>query len=268
MVVNNMAVPYDRPMRWLEWGLDRVVLQTVDRLVTGSRAASERLSVLGRTARAKATPLHNGIARRLPSETREETRIRLHIPDDAVVFGVVAVLEARKGHLTLLEAIAKVKQEAVGFSEPVLVLIEGAGPMLAALEACVAQRGLQDWVRFVGPETNVMNLMQIADVVVLPSIANEDFPNVVLEAMALGKPVVASRLAGTPEQIEDAVTGYLVPPKDPIALADAIRRLANDAVSRKRMGQAGLERFMTDFRAEVAVGRYMQLYEILRGSLR
>ena len=120
--------------------------------------------------------------------------------------------------------------------------------------------GLEQRCRFIGAEAHVMNLMSAVDVLVVPSVSHEDFPNVILEAMGLGKPVVASRLAGTPEQVDDEHTGLLVPPGDAAALALALRRLVLDPALRDEMGRAGRRRFEERFTAEVAVRRYAELY--------
>jgi glycosyltransferase involved in cell wall biosynthesis len=88
-------------------------------------------------------------------------------------------------------------------------------------------------------------------------------PNAVLEAMAAGKPVVATRVGGVPEVVDDGVTGLLVPPRDPDALADAVVRLLRDPNRMRRMGQAGLERVRRHFSVEQMVRRTEALYEEL-----
>ena len=87
-----------------------------------------------------------------------------------------------------------------------------------------------------------MNFIGAMDLIVLPSVGYEDFPNVVLEAMRLGKPVIASRIAGTPEQVIDEVTGLLVPPGAPADLSAAIHRVAKDPALQKAWGHAGAAR--------------------------
>ena len=103
--------------------------------------------------------------------------------------------------------------------------------------------------------------MKILDVLILPSVTYEDFPNVVLEAMALGKPVVSTRLAGVPEQINDGETGILVAPNNFEELAKAITELCDNAELRSHMGLAAIRKFKEKFTAEIAVKNYMNLYE-------
>ena len=108
--------------------------------------------------------------------------------------------------------------------------------------------------------------MNAINIVVLPSVDREDFPNVILEAMCLGKPVLASRLAGTPEQIVDGETGLLVPPGKPHNLADALRKLLKDKDLCIKLGSKARDRFESNFTADIAVKRYLDLYKELIGG--
>ena len=105
--------------------------------------------------------------------------------------------------------------------------------------------------------------MNALDILVLPSIDSEDFPNVTLEAMQLGKAVVASALAGTPEQILQDETGLLVEPGNPEALAKALGRLIERPEWSKCLGAKGQERFFKMFTAEMAVKNYLEFYHSL-----
>ncbi|MEI8218690.1 MAG: glycosyltransferase family 4 protein, partial [Elusimicrobiota bacterium] len=218
-VVNNMVVPYKRPSRWVERPIDIAVVACTTRFVTGSAFAAQALQRVLSIPAPRVIHLPNGVAQRPVTETRTQVLDRYGIRHDAVVAVTVAILERRKGHRVLLEALRKI---AAGGDErlvPVLV-IEGHGPEEDSLKAFVARYCLGRFLRF-GTEKNVFNLMAAADMVVLPSLSNEDFPNVVLEAMSLGKPVIASTIAGTPEQIDTGRTGLLVDPGNPEVLADA-----------------------------------------------
>ena len=103
--------------------------------------------------------------------------------------------------------------------------------------------------------------MAMLDVLILPSVADEDFPNVVLEAMALGKPVIASRLAGIPEQVSEGETGFLTDPRNVEQLAQAITELTNDTQLRLQMGKAAFNKFQNFFTSEVSVENYLTLYQ-------
>jgi glycosyltransferase involved in cell wall biosynthesis len=258
-VVNNVAVPYTRFTRRLEWGIDRLVVRNVSVFITGSGYAGDRLRSLLELPPEKVLNIPNGIASRPVKETREAVLKRLGIPDNALVLGTVAVLEPRKGHKYLLEALAQVRDKFDGFSKVVL-LIEGLGGERARLEELVAGLGLKENVRFLGREANVFDLMRAFDVFILPSVGYEDFPNVILEAMSMGKPVVGTKVAGIPEQVLDGETGLIVEPADAGALAGAVLRLLSDSQARAEMGRKGRERFDARFICGKAVAGYAALY--------
>ncbi len=262
MVVNNIAAA----PRWHERPVERVIGRlmccSVQAFVTGSQFANHALQRRLAGCGARFLGLHNGIGARQPDEPAGATRERLGIPADALVFLIVALHEPRKGHRVLLDALARMNAHLPRESRPVVV-IEGTGPDEPVLRGIAVQLGLQDQVRFTGRERNVFNLMQCADVLVVPSIANEDFPNVVLEAMSLGTPVLASSLAGIPEQVVDGACGWLVPPGDASALAAAMLRLVQYPALMAAAGTASRNRFQSNFTSDIAVGRYINLYREL-----
>jgi glycosyltransferase involved in cell wall biosynthesis len=262
MVVNNIATPSRYWFRLIDWPLNRLIARSVTIFVTGSRFAGQALQATLHCAPDKFASIHNGIKLRTTGETRAETRDRLCLPKDTLVFGIVALLEHRKGHCVLLNAMAVLRQ-IIGDKNMPILLIEGEGPELCALERAVEELAVGHWVRFVGTERNVFDFMQALDVIVLPSIANEDFPNVVLEAMGLGKPVIASRIAGTSEQIEDGITGWLVEPGDSSALALKMSTFIEDNEQISAVGARARTQFEERFTADVAVSRYLNLYQAL-----
>ncbi len=196
------------------------------------------------------------------TERKEETLRRLGVHEGRLLIGVVAVLERRKGHAVLIEAMRILKEEMPAGALP-LVLIEGEGVEREALEGLVKDGGLDGDVLFVGSEGNVFNFMNAVDVVVLPSIGQEDFPNVILEAMSLGKTVIASTIAGIPEQIDHMRDGILVEPGSAASLAGAIRSVATDGVLRESLATEAREKFARSFSARTSVGNYEVLYERL-----
>jgi len=261
MVVNNMAIDYQRFSRWWEYPVDRFVARTVTKFVTGSIAATNQLQHVLRLPAHKVQPIHNGIMSRGTTESLIETRKRLGLETfDGVIFGVIAVMDPRKGHQVLLDAICYILQQHDAKSL-FKILIEGDGPLRRKLEDFVIANQLVEHCIFVGTETNVMNLMSILDVVVLPSISHEDFPNIVLEAMAFGKPVIASQIAGTSEQIIDGETGILVEPRNIKQLATAFETLLLDKILRAQMGKLAQQRFQKHFVADVSVSKYVSLYQ-------
>lgn len=261
MVVNNQAAGYRRFTRWLDFPVDMMVAYSVTKFITGSESAARQLKRVLRLTECKVQTIHNGVLLRQTTESREETGKRLSLEHfDGILYGVVAIMEPRKGHQVLLDAMVRILEGTPDHCLDFKVLLEGDGPLSDELKAFVVENGLSDYCIFSGEEANVINFMALLDILILPSIGNEDFPNVIIEAMALGKPVIASRLAGTPEQVVDGETGILFTPKDVGQLAAAIISLENDEQLRLQMGQAGLERFQKHFTAAAAVENYLSFY--------
>jgi glycosyltransferase involved in cell wall biosynthesis len=124
------------------------------------------------------------------------------------------------------------------------------------------------WVKHLGPLANadVLALYAAADVVVVPSVIPDALSRVVLEAMAAGRPIVATAVGGMPELIEDGVSGLLVPRRDPAALADALVRLLDDRALAARLGAAARRRAETRFSPDVSVERLLALYRAVRAA--
>lgn len=261
-VVNNIAQPYTSPLRWTDYPFDRLVAGAVTMFITGSASAAIELRRVLRLPAERVRTIHNGIAPRALHEPREAVLERLGVDGSRTLLAMVAVIERRKGHAVLIEAMQMVRGLLCPAEMPIL-LIEGVGPRLAELKALIRDHALDDCVRYVGTEAHVFDLMNAVDVIVLPSISHEDFPNVILEAMSLGKPVVASRIAGVPEQITDMESGILVTAGNAGELAQALVRLVKTPELRQRLGRNGRERFNEHFRDDLAVSRYMALYEEL-----
>jgi glycosyltransferase involved in cell wall biosynthesis len=261
MVVNNLAVGYTRPSRWMDYPIDRWVARSVDLFITGSEAAANQLRFVLGLPKSRVKAIHNGVSVRPGSATLAETRDRLGLNKfKGVVFGVVALLIGRKGHRILLEAVAKMCDEDPAVVQEVKILIEGDGPLRAELAEFIDTHNLHDTIVLVGSEENVVDFMSALDVLILPSVQDEDFPNVILEAMSLGKPVIATRLAGTPEQVEDGVTGILVEPRNVDQLADAIKYLVRNENIRLEFGRSGLARYHNHFTQAMATANYLATY--------
>ncbi len=261
-VVNNIAHSYRPAWRWLDIPYDMMVTRAVTLFVTGSSYARGMLvNALGIDA-AKTVNIFNGIEPRGVTEEPRETLRRVGAGQGRLLIGVVAVLERRKGHAVLIDAMRILKESGPAADLP-LVLIEGEGVELGDLRQQVRDGGLDDDVRFIGSERNVFNFMNAVDVIVLPSIGQEDFPNVVLEAMSLGKPVIASTIAGIPEQITHMHDGILVEPGSANSLAEAIRSVAGDADLRQSLASKAREKFCRYFSAQRSVMNYETLYEKL-----
>jgi glycosyltransferase involved in cell wall biosynthesis len=184
----------------------------------------------------------------------QEWKIRSHTP----VIGTLARLHEQKGHSYLLDAVAQLRREI----PDVKALVVGDGELRPSLEQRTQALRLSDSVIFTGTRRDVPEILALLDVFVLPSLW-EGLPIALLEAMAAGLPVVATRVGGVPEVVVDGETGLLVPPRDPDALSEAILTLLQDPDLRQKMGQAGQERVREYFSVERMVEETEALYERL-----
>lgn len=184
-------------------------------------------------------------------------RAELGIPDGAPLVGEVARLCDVKGQRELIEALAEIPDaRLVLFGRD----LEQGGAFQAGLERTAAKHGVADRVVFAGHRPDAAGLVGDLDVFALPSWT-EGLPVVVLEAMARRRPVVATPVGGTPEVVADGETGLLVPPRDPQALAAAIRELLADPQRRERMGEAGYRRAAERFSAGAMSRRVLEIYD-------
>jgi glycosyltransferase involved in cell wall biosynthesis len=200
--------------------------------------------------------VHNGID--LPAQRNGGAlRAELGIPEQAPLAGEIARLCDVKGQRELIRAASQVPELRV-----VLVGedLEAGGAFRTGLEREAGELGVGDRVHFTGYRADAQELLDDLDVFVLPSWI-EGLPLTVLEAMARGKPVVATPVGGTPELVVDGETGLLVPPRDAGALADALRSLAADPERAQALGAAGRARVAERFSSAAMTGRVLAVYD-------
>lgn len=194
----------------------------------------------------------------LTAERREYWRRTFGIPGDAVSVGIIANLHPVKNHGLLLRAMARLRD----MSPALRAVLVGDGRQRAALEAEARALGLAERVHFAGRVPHEPGLPGIFDIAVLCS-REEGFPNAVVEAMAAGRPVIATAVGGTVDAVSPGETGLLVPSDDDAAMAEALRQLVSDPARRERMGAAGRQRAAARFEACVVLEELGALYQRL-----
>ncbi len=182
--------------------------------------------------------------------------------NDSAVVAMLAVLEERKGHRFLLDAARVLKDRG----RKIRYVFAGDGSHKSQIQRMVQTLGLRDEVSFLGFIKDVPRFLSSIDVLVLPSLF-EGLGVAALEAMAAGKPVVATRVGGLAESIIDGETGFLVPPQDGIALADSIEKLVADPSMARAMGLKGAARVQSSFTIEqMASQNEAYYYALLDGT--
>jgi glycosyltransferase involved in cell wall biosynthesis len=240
---------------------DRLALRQLtplmDRLIAVSKAIEHKIREEGR-AGAPVSLIYNGVD--LQRYNHQQPCCTLHedysIPESSPIVGVVARLEAEKGHRTLVDAWPLV----LAAHPEAWLLVVGEGSERDSLESQAASLGIADRVVFTGRREDVPAVTAALDISVLPSYREAQGLSV-LEAMALGRPVVASEVGGIPEMIENGVSGLLVPPNDHVALADAIARLLSDHPYADMIARRGHDVVHDRFCIELMVNAIETLYD-------
>jgi glycosyltransferase involved in cell wall biosynthesis len=194
--------------------------------------------------------VHNGIDCNQPLPDADGVRAAWGFPADAVVVGTVGQLIARKRVADLIQAVAQLARQKP--ARDLRIVVVGEGREAEALARLAANLGISSRVRLIGFDPAPLRRVAAMDVFALCS-ASEGLPRVILEAMLLNRPVVASDIVGSREVVADGETGLLYPCGNVTALADALARLADDAALRHRLGEAGARRVRDHF----AIERYV-----------
>lgn len=246
-----------------EVAIDRLLYRMTDRILVPSRASKRLIMQMENIPARYLDVTYNGVDVSLFSpgaSDRVEARLQLGIEGGAIVVGTVGRLSADKGGQDdLIWAVSEARK-----TYPQLrLLVVGDGPLRPRLEKMAGELCKDAGTAiFAGVRADVARMLSAMDIFVLPSL-KEALPIAVLEAMAMGVPVVATRVGGVPEVVLDGTTGLLVPPGDRAALRDALLRLAGDACLRGRLGRAGQARVHAEFTVDKMVEHVEQLYERL-----
>jgi len=217
---------------------------------------------------AKVRQIYNGVDQQKfrPREgDRPAVTPRGFLPEDALVLGTVGRLAEVKNQLSLLRATQRLLKIQPELAERLRLIVVGDGPMAGQIAQSVKDLGLERLAWLPGDRHDIPQLLQCMDVFLLPSLG-EGISNTVLEAMASGLPVIATRVGGNPELVEDGWNGRLVPVADDEALAGAIADLTLHAEQRIAMGDRAFDRVRTSFDWQRTVAEYLDVYDRLLGG--
>jgi glycosyltransferase involved in cell wall biosynthesis len=243
----------------LQRRLQKLVCRLADCVLVNAEAIRENLVEEGYDP-SKIVVIRNGItlSRFAKRERAAVIRQELGFPPTARLVGVFSRLNPMKGIPYFLDAATVLAER---FPD-VCFLVVGDGAIKRELEEQARRMGLGRRIAFTGFRSDVPELLSEAAVSVLPSLS-EGTSNTLLESMAAGIPVIATRVGGNPEVIEDGVSGLLVPPRDSAALAAATARLLEDEALAARLGEAGMRRVSELFSIEGSVHETEHLYQRL-----
>lgn len=260
-LVTSPRVNY-RTRSTLTLAFDRWQKDRDDLLIAECQASADFLVKRQGYAPAKVKVIRNGIETAgwpTSKVDRARHRLELRLGANDLLVGAVGRLDDQKGFDVLIEAMALLK------NLPIRCAVLGEGPARPKLEALVRKHALEKSVWLLGERADVPSWLSAFDVYALPS-RWEGLPNALLEAMALGLPVVASAVDGVPEAAEHEKTGLLVAPENPKALADAFRRLVTDPALRARLGPAASALVAEKFTLRRMIAEYEATYKAVLAS--
>ncbi len=248
--------------RWAHW-VYRIFIPSVDRVVCVSNASLESFEIRWKQC-APAIRVWNGIRPERVAFSGEAIEIRepLGASGSAPVVCNIANIGHRKGHDVLVGAMSMVRERLPQAQCWIAGSMEHEPRTVEALRGAIEQHQLQKNVSLLGRRRDVPDLLHASDLFVLSS-RQEGFPITILEAMAAGKPVIATDVGGCAEAVVDGETGLIVPPEDPEALAEAILSLLQDPGRAEAMGEAGRDRIQREFTVDRMVERHLELYQRL-----
>ncbi|KAF7597916.1 MAG: glycosyl transferase family 1 [Candidatus Dactylopiibacterium carminicum] len=221
-------------------------------ITTGEELRRELIDSLGLPAEHVQSVFTGINTKRFQPGDKVAAREKLGLDTNAVWIGIVATLRSWKGHRYLMKAIAELNDPRIRLA------IVGDGPQREKLNRLAVELGLARSIRFAGQQRDVLPWLQALDIFVLPSYANEGVSQAVMQAMAVGLPVITTPIGSSADVVRPGMTGLVVPPKDIQALGGAIRQLLDKPGEADRLGNAahnfalehcGIERMLTRMEA-------------------
>jgi len=238
--------------------LDRALCAAATAVIATSRAVARRFHWAG--AKVRLVPNGVDLKRFAPRPPSAALRASLDVPRSAPVALSIGRHVPEKGYRHLVDAALLVERARAG----VHWVLVGAGELSPELEAQARRLGLAGLLHFAGWRDDVADVLALADVFVLPS-ESEGFGRVLVEAMAMARPVVATVVGGIPDIVLAGQTGLLVPPADPVALAGAVQALLDDPPRAARLGAAGRARAESTFSLGAHVDGVERVYDEVLG---
>jgi glycosyltransferase involved in cell wall biosynthesis len=233
-------------------------------VIIGVSQETKNSIVVNRNIRAeKIRVIHYGVDnskfKLLSKDERDKKRAEFQIPEDAFVIAVIARLEPQKGHNVLFDAI----ENMLNANKKLYLLIAGDGVMSDTLRDRVAQKNNNQYIQILGARDDIQEILNAADLFCLPSIVGEGLPNVILEAMACGLPVLATNVGGASEVVTDTVNGFVVKPNDALQLQEKIEFIMNNRCILSELKNGALSAIKGHFSLSRQLHEFDELYQEL-----
>lgn len=264
-IVSTIAMPvegYDvgALIKGIYCFFDRLLERYVDQFIVVSEVLRKKLIITHKIPSEKIIKIYNGVELneyQLSDSDESITKIRkeYNIEEDIFLIGAVGRMVWQKG----FEYLIRGAKEILNNRPKIKILMVGDGPLKDKLQRLTIDLEINNQFIFAGFRKDIKKVLFSVDLVVIPSLL-EGFPMVILEAMAMAKPIIATRIDGIIEQISDGLNGILVPPKDPAALTKAIMAIIDNRELAKTMGLAARAKVEQDFSVEKMVAKTERAY--------
>lgn len=257
-IVASIHNIYNRDKKIHRRMINRFLAGLTDKIIAVSETVGRDIMKYDSIPEDKIMVIYNGIetSRFVGKSEGSAVRKEFGIPSHVSVIGIVGRLVHQKGHKYLLEAMVRIKAKFPGS----LLLIVGDGPLKENLTEYANSLGIGDGVIFTGSRMDIPDLLTAMDIFVFPSF-REGLGNALLEAMAAGKPIIATDVAPMREIINSDEVGILVPPRDSDVLGSAIERLLSERAQAEALGRAARKRALSFFDIKNTVDNYTRLFE-------
>jgi len=253
---------YRKDLRLERRIVNKILLKATDKIVAVSESIRKDIIKYDGIDSSKILVIPNGIdtERFNPEGNFADIRKGFSIKESDIVLGFVGRVVPAKGLEYLIDALPFLKKEF----KNIKLLITGEGSTMERLKKKAKENNVHDSIIFTGKRRDIPDILSCTDIFVMPSVA-EGLPNALLEAMAMGKPIVATEVGGIPEVIKNRHSGFLVPPRNPEALATAIKDLISNEQLAAKMGQAARHIVLDNLSIKAIAQKWQTLYlSILR----
>ncbi len=255
--VNNIAA---KQKGFIDRIIDKYIARNVDKFVTASVAAKSCLSTRRFFDINKCVSIPNTVPDDFNNlASTDVLRTEYNIDKNNKIIGSVGFLTKRKGYHILIDAI-EIITKRLGDNLYFSVFIFGDGEERRNLEDQILSKNLQKVIHLPGYKQNIKDYIKCFDIFVLPSIENEDLPYVIMEAMAIGKPVISTNVAGIPEQIDHGKNGFVCEPGNPISISNAIMDLLENDELSLLMGDWSKKKYEDTFEYSIVMRKYLHLF--------
>lgn len=258
MQVNNCAVETEAKSQ-----LDCDVENAVSFFLTASDYCRKALSINRKFDINKIITLHNAVDFPLISKDRGDVCAEFGIKEDSIVVTEIALLQERKGQVPLLNAFAQIKQRNAELYNRIMILLIGSGEDEFKIKTYIQENKMDEKVKMLGYRMDYLDILNASDIYAQPSICDEDMPLSILSAMALGKPVVTTNIAGIPEEVEDGINGFTVDPQNNLFIQMLSESLETAILNKEIMGKKSHERYLSKFTREVYESKLEEIYHTI-----